>query len=162
MEMKDYREYISADILMGPDSARILKELLDRHLLRPGKDDTILDLGCGKGLTSLVLARETGAKVCAVDLWIGAEENAERFAKWGVDGQVTPVHVDANELHFDKGIFRALVSVDSYHYFGGEPGFFEQKILPFLADGAEVLIGIPGIRNAFLFTLLYSSSNAPM
>jgi len=53
------------------------------------------------------------------------------------------------ELTFDKAMFDAMVSVDSYHYYGGEKGFFEEKILPFMKNGAEILIGIPGIRSAY-------------
>ena len=149
MDLSSYREYMTAEILMGPNSARILEELLSKHPLARGSENSVLDLGCGKGLTSLILARETGAKVYANDLWIPAEENAGRFRAWGVGGQITPVHKDANELTFDRGQFSALVSVDSYHYFATKPGFFQEKILPFLGDNATVLIGIPGIKDEY-------------
>ena len=118
MNMNNYKQYISAEILMGPNSARVLAELLQRHPLHLTAQDKALDLGCGKGLTSLVLARETSARICAADLWITAEENAQRFHIWGIDEQVTPVHADAAALPFDEKMFSALVSVDAYHYFG--------------------------------------------
>ena len=104
---------------MGPNSVRILAELLGKYPLWPAPDDAVLDLGCGTGLTSLIIARETGAKVFA------------------------------NDLHFEKKQFCALVSIDSYHYFAGNEGFFQEKILPFLKDGGEVLIGIPGLKDAY-------------
>jgi len=149
MNTKNYAEYISAETLMGPSSVQILKELLQRHPQTFAAEQTVLDLGCGKGLTSLVLAKETGAKVFANDLWISAEENAQRFADWGVGGQITPVHEDATDLHFEKKQFDALFSVDAYHYFAGEPGFFQSKILPFLNDGAVVCIGVPGMQEKY-------------
>ena len=149
MNAKDYAMLWTADMLMGPNSARILEALLERFPTQLNKGHTILDLGCGKGLTSLMLARETGAKVYANDLWIKAEDNAKRFESWGMAEQILPVHEDANELHFEKKQFDALFSIDSYHYFAGEKGFFAQKILPFLADGAGVWIGVPGIQNEF-------------
>ncbi|MBE5801706.1 MAG: methyltransferase domain-containing protein [Clostridiales bacterium] len=149
MHFSDYARYISAETLMGPNSVRILEELFRKYPLQLAAEDQVLDLGCGTGLTSLVIAKETGAKVCANDLWIGAEENARRFKDWGVGQQVTPSCEDANDLSFDKKQFQALVSVDSYHYFAGEPGFFENKILPFLNNKAEVLIGVPGIKDTF-------------
>ena len=149
MNMNNYKQYISAEILMGPNSARVLAELLQRHPLHLTAQDKALDLGCGKGLTSLVLARETSARICAADLWITAEENAQRFHIWGIDEQVTPVHADAAALPFDEKMFSALVSVDAYHYFGTPAGFFAEKMLPFLKDGAEVLIGIPGVKDEF-------------
>lgn len=128
-------------------SVRVLEELFDKYPLQLAPDDLILDLGCGKGLTSLVIARETGAKVYANDLWISAEENEKRFALWGVSEQVTPFCEDANNLHFEEKQFSVLVSIDSYHYFAGHKGFFQEKILPFIKDGGIVLIGIPGLKD---------------
>lgn len=149
MNFNDYTKYISAETLMGPNSVRILEELFEKYPLQLTADDIVLDLGCGKGLTSFIIAKETGAKVYANDLWIDAEDNAKRFEGWGVGEQVTPVCEDANTLSFEKRQFQALVSIDSYHYFAGEPGFFENKVLPFLKNKAVVLIGIPGIKNQY-------------
>ena len=149
MNFEQYKAYMSAQTLMGPNCVCILQELLDKHPLRLEAEDAVLDLGCGTGLTSLVIARETGAKVYANDLWISAQDNAERFEQWGVGQQIIPVCEDANDLHFEQGQFRALLSVDSYHYFAGTEGYFESRILPFLKDGAVVLIGIPGIKEAY-------------
>ncbi len=84
MNINNYKTYISAETMMGPNSVRILAELLDKYPLRLAPDDRVLDLGCGKGLTSLIIAKETGAKVFANDLWISAEENAKRFNEWGI------------------------------------------------------------------------------
>ena len=150
MNIEEYRKYMTAEMLMGPNSLRILEELLARHPLTLSAESTVLDLGCGKGLTSFTLAKETGAKVYANDLWISAEDNAKRFSEWGVDDRIIPVHEDANDLHFEKGKFGALISIDSYHYFATKKGFFEEKILPFLSDGAVALIGVPGIKDEFL------------
>lgn len=88
--------------MMGPNSIRILEELFDKHPLHSAIDDQVLDLGCGTGLTSLIIAKETGAEVYANDLWISAEENGKRFAQWGVSEQIVPVCEDANKLHFEK------------------------------------------------------------
>ena len=149
MHISDYKEYISAETMMGPSSVRILEELFDKYPLQLSPDDLILDLGCGTGLTSLIIAKETGARVYANDLWVSAAENGERFAKWGIGEQVTPICEDANNLHFNKKQFNALVSIDSYHYFAGQKGFFEEKILPFIKDNGEVLIGIPGLKDEY-------------
>ncbi len=149
MNIGDYKEYISAETMMGPNSVRILAELLDRYPLQLAPDDRILDLGCGTGLTSLVIAKETGAKVFANDLWVSAEENGRRFVEWGVGELITPVCEDANDLHFEKNQFRALISIDSYHYFAGSKGFFQEKILPFMKDDGVVLIGIPGLKDEY-------------
>lgn len=149
MNIEAYREYMTAETLMGPNSALILQELLTAHPLQLSAPDIALDLGCGKGLTSLVLARETGAKVYASDLWTPAEENRKRFAEWGLPDRIVPFCEDANDLHFAEKTFRALVSVDAYHYFGTKRGFFAEKMLPLLKGGATVLLGVPGIRDAY-------------
>jgi len=60
--------------MMGPNCVRLLGELFDKYPLQLTPDDLVLDLGCGTGLTSLVIAKETGAKVYANDLWVSAEE----------------------------------------------------------------------------------------
>ena len=43
-----------------------------------------MELGCGKGLTTLYLAKETDANIFAVDLWIGATENYKQFKEWWI------------------------------------------------------------------------------
>lgn len=149
MNISEYKQYISSETMMGPSSVRILEELFDRYPLKLSADSLILDLGCGRGLTTLVIAKETGARVYANDLWISEEENRRRFEEWGIGGQVTPVCEDANDLHFERKLFDALFSIDAYHYFAGSEGFFEEKILPFMNDGGAVLIGIPGLKSGY-------------
>lgn len=149
MSFNDYTKYVSSETMMGPNCVRILEELLDRYPLQLTPDDNILDLGCGTGLTSLVIAKETGSKVYANDLWISVEENRKRFIAWDISDRVMPVCEDANELHFGKKQFDALISIDSYHYFAGKIGFFQDKILPFMKDGGTALIGIPGLKDEY-------------
>ena len=149
MDISKYEQYISVETMMGPSSVRILEELLDKYPLHLSPDALILDLGCGTGLTSLIIAKETGAKVFANDLWVKAEDNEKRFTEWGVGTQITSVCEDANNLTFEEKKFDALVSVDSYHYFAGYKGFFQEKILPFMKDNGVVLIGIPGLKEEY-------------
>ena len=128
MHIDNYKAYISAETMMGPNSVRILAELLEKYPLQLGPDDRILDLGCGTGL---VIAKETGARVFANDLWVHGEENRKRFMDWGVGEQITPVCEDANDLHFENKQFRVLLSIDSYHYSGGAGDFFRKKFCRF-------------------------------
>ena len=62
---------------MGPHPLWLLEELCGNLDLRPGM--RVLDMGCGKGLTSVFLAKEYGVTVFANDLWISATENLRRF-----------------------------------------------------------------------------------
>ena len=147
--MKKYEQFFTAEYLMGPNCVRLLGALLEKLPEGMPESGVALDLGCGKGLTSYITAKETGYTVYANDLWIDGEENRARFEAWGMGGRIIPVHEDANDLHFEKERFDLLVSVDSYHYFAGEPGFFAEKILPFLKPGAVALIAVPGVKNEY-------------
>lgn len=146
MRIDNYKHLFQAEYMMGPNCLRLLDELLETYPLHLTADDRILDLGCGKGATSLFTAKETGATVYANDLWISEEENRVRFKEWDMQDRLIPVHEDARELHFEKEMFDALVSVDAYHYFAGTEGFFMEKILPFIKKGGIALIAVPGMK----------------
>ena len=149
MDLEFYRPFFTKDFLMGPNSLRILQVLLNKNPKSLGADSLILDLGCGTGLTSFALCHETGAKVLANDLWISGEENAARFAAWGVGDRITPVQENADNLNFEKESFDAIVSIDSYHYFAGSEGYFQERMLPFLKSGGVALFGVPGIKEEY-------------
>ena len=140
-----YKELFTDAFLMGPNSVRLLDEMLEKCPIDEGL--RILDLGCGKGLTSLFLAKETKAQVYAVDLWVSATENYEQFKKWDVDNSVIPLHSDANDLPFANEFFDVVVSIDSFHYFAEQPHFFEQKILPLLEPKGVAIIVMPGLKE---------------
>ncbi len=141
-----YKEYFTDKFLMGPNSVRVLAEMLEKSPV--DESLRILDLGCGKGLTSLFLARETKAnQIFTADLWIGATENYEQFKKWDVDNIVIPIHSDANDLPFANEFFDVVVSIDSFHYFANQNGFFEEKILPLVKKGGKVIIAMPGLKK---------------
>ena len=110
-----YKKYFTDEYLMGPNSIRILEELLETFPLQKKEENKILDLGCGTGLTSLYLAKETKARIYAVDLWVKEEENRKRFQDWKMEERMIPLCRDANNLEFDKGYLHADVSVDGYH-----------------------------------------------
>ena len=120
---ENYKEFFTKDYLMGPNSLRLLDEVLQKYPLKPGS--RVMDLGCGAGLTSLFLAKEAQVNVFATDLWISATQNARTFENWGISDQVIPIHADANELPYAEEYFDAIVSIDSYHYFANKRGYFE-------------------------------------
>ena len=145
--MDKYQKYFTKDYLMGPNSFRLLDELIQK---RPADVcfDRTLDLGCGYALTSMFLANETEAKdVFAFDLWIAATENLKRIRENGLEEKIIPIHGDAMEMPFGEEYFDTIVSVDAYHYFGCEKGVFGQKILPFLKKGGYAMIAVPGIKE---------------
>ncbi len=130
--------------IMGPNPMYLLEEMCDYLNLRPGM--RVLDLGCGKGLTSIFLAKEYGVTVFATDLWITATENYDRFKQMGPDDKIIPIHADANALPFADEYFDAAVAVDSYHYFGAN-----ETYLPVFAKlvkkGGSLGIACPGLTR---------------
>lgn len=85
-------------------------------VLRPGL--RVLDLGCGRALSSIFLRRTFGVEVWAADLWFDPSENLRRIRDAGVADGVFPLRVDARVLPFAAEFFDAIVSIDSYFYYG--------------------------------------------
>ena len=140
-------KYLTADLMakiMGPNPIKLEEELLTNPQIP--KDATVCDLGSGQGLTSVFLVKEYGFKVIAADLWSDPEENRKFFRKMGLtDEQIVPVNADAGALPFEKEFFDAVVSTDSYNYFGRDPDYLDQKLLPFIKkDG--VFVALKGKR----------------
>jgi len=101
----------------GGANALWLTEWLAAALeLRPGM--RVLDLGCGRAMSSIFLRREFGVQVWATDLWFSASENIQRIRDAGVEDGVFPIHADARALPFAADFFDAIVSIDSFVYYG--------------------------------------------
>ncbi|MEG1185189.1 MAG: class I SAM-dependent methyltransferase, partial [Eubacterium sp.] len=106
------------------------------------------DLGSGQGVTSVFLAKEYGFVVYATDLWSDPVENQAFFEKMGLNAtQIIPVKADATALPFEKEFFDAVVSTDSYNYFGRDPSYLGEKLLPFVKHGGYLYIAIPGMKK---------------
>src|SRR3546814_3442283 len=78
----------------------------------------VLDLGSGRGATSVFLAKELGVEVWAADLWISPAVVEPMLRDLGLSGQVHPVQADARALPFEDGFFDVIVSIDAWEYFG--------------------------------------------
>ena len=116
-----------------------LSESLD---LRPGM--RVLDLGCGRAMSSIFLRREFGVQVWATDLWFSPTENLQRIRDAGVEDGVFPIHADARSLPFAAGFFDAVVSIDSFIYYGTDD-LYLNSLARFVTPG-----GVVGIAGAGL------------
>ena len=132
------------DNLMGPHVLWLAEHLCEALPLEPGM--RVLDLGCGKGVSSIFLAKEFGVEVVAADLWIAADENARRIEQAGVAKQVVPVHAEAHALPFAPDSFDAIVSLDAYQYFGTDD-LYLGTITKFLKPGGRLGIMVPGLAH---------------
>jgi SAM-dependent methyltransferase len=101
----------------------------------------VLDLGCGRGVSSVFLRREYGVEVWATDLWFSPTERLERVRDAGVDDGVFPIFADARSLPFANEFFDAIVSIDAFPYWGTDD-LYANYVTRFLKPGAA--IGIAG------------------
>lgn len=146
---KKYDRKFLNENMMGPNSMLILEELINDFPLEKGM--RVLDLGCGRGLTSIFLAKEYGVQVFALDLWIEATDNYKRFKVMGLENEIIPIHADALNMPFADGFFDAVISVDSYHYFGNNDTFFREKVKPLIKDGGAFAFAFPGMKKEIHF-----------
>lgn len=132
--------------IMGPNPIKLEEELLLDHQIPAHA--VVCDLGSGQGLTSVFLAKEYGFTVYAADLWSDPAENRAFFDAMGLDRrQIIPVKADATDLPFEKNFFDAVVSTDSYNYFGRDGRYLDDKLLPFVKPGGLLYIAIPGMKR---------------
>jgi cyclopropane fatty-acyl-phospholipid synthase-like methyltransferase len=131
------------DLDMGPHPLWQLEDLLPQLRLQPRQ--RVLDLGCGKGATSVFLAREADVDVVAVDLWTPEAELRSVVAAAGAADRVTVRQADARDLPFADHEFDAVVSIDAFEYFGTDVQFLP-ALLRVLRPGGRIGISTPALR----------------
>jgi SAM-dependent methyltransferase len=130
--------------LMGPNVLWLTESLCELMDLRPGM--RVLDMGCGKAISSIFLAREFGVEVWATDLWIPADQNRVRIEAAGLTDRVFPIHAEAHALPFAHDFFDAAVSMDAYHYFGTDD-LYLGAYAPLVKPGGQLGIAVPGLTH---------------
>jgi len=129
-----------AENMMGPNVLWLAESLSQVLEFRP--EHRILDLGCGRALSSIFLATEFGAQVWAVDLWIKPWDNWKRVVDAGLEDRVFPIYAEAHQLPFAIEFFDLVVSLDAYHYFGTDAEYIGY-ITRFVKPGGRMGIVVP-------------------
>jgi ubiquinone/menaquinone biosynthesis C-methylase UbiE len=111
-------DWLIASAGSGANTLWLTEWLADALDLQPGM--RVLDLGCGRAVSSIFLRREFGVEVWAADLWISPSENIRRIRDAGVEDGVFPLRVEAHSLPFAAEFFDAIIGIDSFIYFGSE------------------------------------------
>mgnify|MGYP001051950664 CR=1 FL=1 len=132
-------EWIVAGASGGANPLWLAEWLAESMGLRRGM--RVLDLGCGRASSSIFLHREFGVQVWAADLWFSVSENLQRVRDAGVEDGVFPIHADARRLPFAAEFFDAVVSIDSFMYYGTED-LYLSNLARFVKPGG--LLGIAG------------------
>ncbi|MDO5111194.1 MAG: class I SAM-dependent methyltransferase [Clostridia bacterium] len=143
---KKYDVPLIREKIMGPNPIKLEEELLRDNLIPANA--VVMDLGSGQGVTSVFLAQEYGFRVYAADLWSDPAENQRFFDEMGVPrDRLIPVKADAMALPFEKEFFDAVISVDSYNYFGRDPKYLDACLLPFIKPGGYLYLVFPGMTR---------------
>lgn len=146
-ELRGYtRDEIYEDCLGG--GALHLAARMARALrVRPG--DIVLDLGCGKGTTSIFLAERLGVKVIAADLWTGPTFLDEKFSARGYRDRIVPLRLDATApLPFADGYFDAVFCMNSLSFYGGSVAFLHH-LLKHVRQGGQFVVGMETLNAEF-------------
>src|SRR3989442_11045643 len=137
-------EWMLANASGAANSLWLTEWLAAALALRPGM--RVLDLGCGRASSSIFLCREFGVQVWATDLWFSASENIQRIRDAGVEDGVFPIHADARSLPFAAEFFDAIVSIDSYVYYGTDD-LYLNSLARFVKPGGQVGIAGAGLMR---------------
>jgi SAM-dependent methyltransferase len=132
---------------MGGGALYLAARMARSMRLSPGA--IVLDLGCGKGATSIFLARHLEARVIAVDLWTDATFLDQKFSAHGYRDRIVPLQLDVTgRLPFADEYFDAIFCMNSLSFYGGSVGFL-QHLLKHLRRGGQFVVGMETFNAEF-------------
>jgi cyclopropane fatty-acyl-phospholipid synthase-like methyltransferase len=137
-------EWIIASASGGANALWLTEWLVSALNLKTGM--RVLDLGCGRAASSIFLRRELGVEVWATDLWFSASENLQRIRDAGVEDGVFPIHLEAHALPFAAEFFDAVVSIDSFMYYGTDD-LYLGYLARFVKPGGAIGIAGAGVMQ---------------
>ncbi len=113
----------------GPGSPAATRKMFD-HIPAGERIERVLDIGCGKGVASLLLARWSGATVIAADTHQPFLDHlAQAAARQGLGAQIRPVNMSMAELEFPPASFDLLWAEGSAYILGVEKAFVQWRPL---------------------------------
>jgi SAM-dependent methyltransferase len=136
--------WLAAGVSGGANPLWLTEWLTEVVDLKPGL--RVLDLGCGRGLSSIFLHQEFGVQVWATDLWFSADERQQRIRDAGVDANVFAVPADARQLPFPTGFFDVVLSIDSYSYYGTDD-LYLGYLARFLTENGQLGLAGAGLAQ---------------
>jgi SAM-dependent methyltransferase len=137
-------EWVLAGVSGGANPLWMTEWLAEALELRPGM--RVLDLGCGRAMSSVFLRREFGVEVWAADLGFSPSENLQRVRDAGVGDGVFPIRADARALPFGAEFFDAVVSIDSFVYYGTDD-LYLNSLARFVRAGGPIGIAGAGLMR---------------
>jgi SAM-dependent methyltransferase len=129
---------------MGPNVLWLTEALCEHMSLTPGM--RVLDMGCGRGLSSVFLAREFNVRVWSNDLWVKPADIWATATEADVADAVCPIHAEARHLPYAEGFFDAIVCVDSYPYYGTDD-LYLPYLARFVRPGGQIGVVMAGLTQ---------------
>ncbi|MCG9633004.1 MerR family transcriptional regulator [Vibrio sp. Isolate30] len=134
--MADFMRVFETLERWGPGSEEETKKALSRV---PTKPTNILEIGCGKGLATQVLAQQTNARITALDNEQSALDRlTERFEQLGLSQRLETECSSMTELPFAKRSFDLMWAEGSAYIMGVEKALSAWKDL--LSDDGYLMI----------------------
>lgn len=143
-------EWVAANVSGGANSLWLTEWLGEALNLKQGMK--VLDVGCGSAMSSIFLHREFGVQVWACDLTFSTDQNLQRIRDARADAHVFPLHADARSLPFAAEFFDAIISIDSYMYYGTDD-FMLNTVARFLKPGGQIGFAQAGMMQEIHKTL---------
>ena len=131
---------------MGPNVLWLLESLCEK--LAINSEMKVLDLGCGKAISSIFLSDNFNPIIFAHDLWIQPSENYGRIVKHGKENRIFPIYGNATELPYSENYFDAVISIDAFQYFGVENNYIGY-LGKFVKQNGHIGIVVPGFTREF-------------
>ncbi len=138
-------EWIKAGMSGGANPLWVAEWLTSALDLKPGM--RVLDLGCGRAMSSIFLRREFGVQVWAADLWFNPTENLHRVRDAGVEDGVFPLRCQARDLPFANEFFDAVISVDSFFYYGTDDHYLNYVVRLLKPGGTLAIAGAAVLKE---------------
>ena len=124
---------------MGAGSPETIRRVYS--MLELPTKPTILDVGCGTGMTSIELAKISKGKVVAIDIIQDYLEILhERAEKQGVSDRIQTVQKDMRSMDFDKDAFDVIWSENSVFMVGIEKALREWR--RFLKKDGYIVVSV--------------------
>jgi cyclopropane fatty-acyl-phospholipid synthase-like methyltransferase len=139
-------EWLTAGASSGTNVLWVTEWLTQALNLQPGM--RVLDLGCGRAMSSIFLHREFGVQVWATDLWFSATENYKRICEAGAEEGVFPIHSESRSLPYAENFFDAIVSMDSLPYYATDD-LYLNYIARFVKPGGIIAMAGAGFTKEF-------------
>ncbi|MCP8970683.1 class I SAM-dependent methyltransferase [Ectobacillus ponti] len=130
----------------GPGSFEMVHHLVKACGIRPGM--RVLEVGGGSGHIASVLEKHWQVQVMTLEPWTDGSEIQETARRHGVEQQVLPLKLYAQQLPFADNTFDAIISIGSFEMIGEERPQALRELTRVAKPGSRIGIAEPMRQEA--------------